>query len=291
MALSKFDFKLGESSEKEGETVELPPRVIEIQPNPQFCIKCKVIETGEKVFLNICIHDDVPQPINYSDKELMELLEKDPLSLKLPMSIGDPHAEVDKQGNPCRAHEIVCNPMVLEKCKGSDTWSAFFMIAVLQAVSAKYEAALDSKDYVTLKNKKYFGTIQPTQILTQRKVVKLSETPAEENGSGDSFEEKWHEFRKTRVSYEIYGELTFLVVDVVLPIVKDVKELDVSVGYNKISVIHDLGKRKLSLTHPFIRNKTVPPVCEIGRRFNDKNDRENFLSLKILIVDTFKLLS
>lgn len=70
------------------------------QPPPTpilgMCVKT-VSEPGkQKVFVNICQSNSVPLPPELSREELVELLQsEDPSGFRVPMSLGEPHAEVD----------------------------------------------------------------------------------------------------------------------------------------------------------------------------------------------------
>lgn len=49
-----------------------------------------------KVFVNICLSGSVPPPPHISRDELLELLQSDdPSGYRVPMSLGEPHAETD----------------------------------------------------------------------------------------------------------------------------------------------------------------------------------------------------
>ncbi|KAH3727438.1 hypothetical protein DPMN_053373 [Dreissena polymorpha] len=68
----------------------------QVTPKPGFCIKTKN-SNKEKVFINICTAENVPAPKEMSDEDLIKLLEsEDPTGYRIPMSIGEPHAEMDK---------------------------------------------------------------------------------------------------------------------------------------------------------------------------------------------------
>lgn len=74
---------------------------IDFIPDAGFVLKSKVnTENGEKkVFVNICTSEHVPNPREVSEKELAEILDsEDPLRYRVPLSLGEPHAELDKSG-------------------------------------------------------------------------------------------------------------------------------------------------------------------------------------------------
>lgn len=78
-----------------------PQDTIEFIPKPGFVLKSKVeSEDGEKkVFVNVCTSENVPNPREVSEEELAEILDsEDPLRYRVPLSLGEPHAELDKTG-------------------------------------------------------------------------------------------------------------------------------------------------------------------------------------------------
>ncbi len=69
-----------------------------ILPKRGFVIKIKN-ETGEKIFMNILSSSELPPPKDISEVELQQLLEDpDATQFRIPLALGDPHAETDKSG-------------------------------------------------------------------------------------------------------------------------------------------------------------------------------------------------
>ena len=63
---------------------------------PGMCVKTLSEQGMQKVFVNICQSNSVPPPPQLSREELVELLQsEDPSSYRVPMSLGEPHTEVD----------------------------------------------------------------------------------------------------------------------------------------------------------------------------------------------------
>lgn len=61
-----------------------------------FCLKTHT-SSGEKVFVNVCRSPDIPSPPDLTNQELECLIESENAStFRIPMSLGEPHAEVDK---------------------------------------------------------------------------------------------------------------------------------------------------------------------------------------------------
>lgn len=60
---------------------------------PGFCIKTNSAEG--KVFINICHSPSIPPPADLTEDELLQMLEEDQAGFRIPMSLGEPHAELD----------------------------------------------------------------------------------------------------------------------------------------------------------------------------------------------------
>lgn len=60
---------------------------------PGFCIKTN--SSQGKVFINICHSPSIPPPADVTEDELLQMLEEDQAAFRIPMSLGEPHAELD----------------------------------------------------------------------------------------------------------------------------------------------------------------------------------------------------
>lgn len=82
----------------------LNPDRHEFVPKPGYVMKLRNSQ-NEKVFINVCTSDKVPVPKDVSDQELAEILQSvDPTQYRVPMSLGEPHAEVDNKGQGLVGH-------------------------------------------------------------------------------------------------------------------------------------------------------------------------------------------
>lgn len=82
----------------------LNPDRHEFVPKPGYVMKLRNSQ-NEKVFINVCTSDKVPVPKDVSDQELAEILQSvDPTQYRVPMSLGEPHAEVDNKGQGLEGH-------------------------------------------------------------------------------------------------------------------------------------------------------------------------------------------
>lgn len=74
------------------------PDRIEFVPKPGFVMKLRNSKE-EKVFINICTSEKVPAAKEVSEEELAEALQSlDPTQYRVPMSLGEPHVELDNRG-------------------------------------------------------------------------------------------------------------------------------------------------------------------------------------------------
>lgn len=67
---------------------------------PGFCVKTNSSEG--KVFINICHSPSIPPPADVTEDELLQMLEEDQAGFRIPMSLGEPHAELDASQCPQR---------------------------------------------------------------------------------------------------------------------------------------------------------------------------------------------
>lgn len=80
-------------------TMENPnPDRHEFVPKPGHVMKLRNSK-DEKVFINVCTSEKIPAPKEVSDEELVEILQSvDPTQYRVPMSLGEPHVELDNRG-------------------------------------------------------------------------------------------------------------------------------------------------------------------------------------------------
>ncbi|KAF8569099.1 hypothetical protein P879_02942 [Paragonimus westermani] len=135
------------------------PQAHIIIPSEGFCVKLRTV-SNEKVFVNICHSDKVPKPNDITEDELRAILEDIEGSppFKIPMSIGEPHAELDAAGKGCTAYDIIVNPTFLKKVQTSELFEAFLMTVIFEGLEDKFDLHLERK-WVVLKNKRSLGRL------------------------------------------------------------------------------------------------------------------------------------
>lgn len=145
---------------------QVTPNSKPIKPEPGFCVKTKTSDGG-KVFVNICQSSQVPPPPDISEAELVELLQsEDPSGFRVPMSLGEPHAEIDNSSNGCTAYDVVINPEFYNKTKGSELVLEFLIAVSFEGLENKYDLQL-CREWKILKNRKFLGSIADQNIRTK----------------------------------------------------------------------------------------------------------------------------
>ncbi|XP_073696518.1 PIH1 domain-containing protein 1 isoform X2 [Garra rufa] len=149
---------------------ESPPSKV-IRPQPGMCVKTSSTSDQKKVFLNICQSQAVPPPPHLSQEALVELLEsEDPTSYRVPMSLGEPHTEVDNSSQGCTVYDVVINDEFFQKCQKDTLFQQFLIAVSLEGLENKYNLEL-SRDIKILKNRKFMGCIGEQNIRTKSKPI------------------------------------------------------------------------------------------------------------------------
>ncbi|XP_053546740.1 PIH1 domain-containing protein 1 [Bombina bombina] len=210
----------------------------QIRPQPGFCIKSKTSK-NEKIFINVCKSGDIPAPPDVSEKDLVNILESDdPSGYRVPMSIGEPHVEVDNSGSGCTAYDIVVNNTFFDKIKDNELFREFFVTVAMEGLENKYNMDL-SREWRMLKNRKFMGSIFEQNIRTKSKPIiqemDTSASPQLQNKpliseilSSPAIPEY------NIVAEPAEGHPSFLVAEISLPKVSSVKSLVLDLGEDRI---------------------------------------------------------
>merc|ERR1712226_1543755 len=205
-----------------------------VMPTSGCCMKCKS-KTGEKVFVNLCTSDLLPDPPDVGEDELVQILSSEEApDFRMPMSIGEPHTELDNAGKACTVIDVVVSGPFFKRLQDQTkpVLNSFFGTAMLEGIQDKYKFELENEVKV-LKHKKAMGTIQEQLIRTRRFV---REPPV--------------------------GPVEFLVGEVLLPKCASVKQILLDVGGDRIV----LDCRPFYFMDVFFSYEFVTE--EIGAQFN-----------------------
>uniref|UniRef100_A0A1E1X8V3 PIH1 domain-containing protein 1 n=1 Tax=Amblyomma aureolatum TaxID=187763 RepID=A0A1E1X8V3_9ACAR len=157
-----------------------------IKPKPGFCVKLKDTATGAKIFVNVCHTPELPEPRDIDDEELIHILEsEDPTSYRVPLSLGLPHEEVDKNGSRCTAYDVIINETFFRKVSSNELFKTFLITVALDGIEDKYGVNPDRENYVVLKNRPYMGTM-PEHCIQDRKGPLIWELPTSKSESAAS---------------------------------------------------------------------------------------------------------
>lgn len=140
-----------------------------IRPDPGMCVKTLSIPDKEKVFVNICQSPAVPPPPHLSKEELLELLQsEDPTAYRVPMSLGEPHTELDNSSQGCTAYDVVINNEFFQKCQKDPLFLQFVIAVSFEGLENKYSMEL-SREWKVMKNRKFLGSVGEQNIRTKSK--------------------------------------------------------------------------------------------------------------------------
>ncbi|XP_072128032.1 PIH1 domain-containing protein 1 isoform X1 [Mobula birostris] len=211
----------------------------QIRPQPGFCVKTKT-RSSEKIFINVCKSEEIPPPPDLSEEDLVTLLEsEDPSGYRIPMSLGEPHAEVDNSGNGCTAYDIVINSKFYNKIQNNKLFMEFFITIGFEGLENKYNLEL-SREWRMLKNRKFLGSVAEQNIRTKSKPV-IQELKSSSQSPESDTKPLVSEVESTCVEpeYTIVAEPadqhpSFLVANVSLPKVDSAGSLLLDLGEDRI---------------------------------------------------------
>ncbi|CAJ1075998.1 PIH1 domain-containing protein 1 isoform X2 [Xyrichtys novacula] len=207
-----------------------------IRPLPGMCVKT-ISEPGkQKIFVNICQSHSVPQPPELTREELVELLQsEDPSGYRVPMSLGEPHTEIDNSSQGCTAYDVVINQDFFQKCQKDPLFQQFVILVSLEGLENKYNLEL-SRDWKVLKNRKFLGSINEQNIRTKSKPVIQELQPQPEF---------------TLLVEPPTGDPEYLIAEIKLPGVPSSRSLVLDVGEDRLVLTARPSLFHLDIFHPF----------------------------------------
>ncbi|ESO93320.1 hypothetical protein LOTGIDRAFT_216148 [Lottia gigantea] len=226
-----LDSNNGEDTDKLASELQINNKPFStVIPSPGFCVKLKN-KKDEKFFVNICTADNVPSPPDITDDELIKILESDdPTQFRIPMSIGAPHAELDKSGQGCTAYDVIVNPLFYNQLNSSELIKTFFLTVMLEGVELKYDQEL-SREWVILKNRKFVGDLAEQYVKDRSKSLI---TEVNQDCYCFVFFYRAPEPKFTILQEPVSGHPEFLVAEIHLPLVKSSQTLQLDLGEDRI---------------------------------------------------------
>ncbi|XP_051631312.1 PIH1 domain-containing protein 1 isoform X2 [Manacus candei] len=151
-----------------------------VTPQPGLCVKTRTA-TGDKVFVNVCHSGEVPPPPALNPPGLQRLLRDPPGpdgAFRIPMSLGEPHAELDRGGRGCTAYDVVVNSGFFRTLQTDPLYLEFFLTVAMEGLSEKYGVELELTGetgggtgveleltgWRVLKNRRFLGSISAQNI-------------------------------------------------------------------------------------------------------------------------------
>ncbi|CAO2632811.1 PIH1 domain-containing protein 1 [Lemmus lemmus] len=138
----------------------------QIRPQPGFCIKTNSSEG--KVFINICHSPSIPPPVDVTEDELLQMLEEDQAGFRIPMSLGEPHAELDAKGQGCTAYDVAVNSNFYLRMQNSDFLRELVVTIAREGLEDKYGLQLNP-EWRMLKYRPFLGSISQQNIRSQQR--------------------------------------------------------------------------------------------------------------------------
>ncbi|XP_071827587.1 PIH1 domain-containing protein 1-like isoform X2 [Apostichopus japonicus] len=154
------------------------PQFTIVKPEPGVCVKTKD-NKGEKIFVNICKTSQMPSPKDITEEELVQLLDDEVPDYRIPMSIGEPHAELDKSGKGCTAYDVMISDEFMAKIIKSNIFHGFFMSVLYEGLENKFGIMLE-RNWTQLKNRKCLGNLHEHHIRAKSKprILEMSQEAA-----------------------------------------------------------------------------------------------------------------
>lgn len=213
-----------------GEAQSTNPDSTVIRPQPGMCVKTLSLPDKQKLFINICQSPSVPPPPSLSREELVELLESDdPTGYRVPMSLGEPHTELDNNSQGCTAYDVVINLEFFQKCQKDPLFQQFLLAVCLEGLENKYNLEL-SRDWKILKNRKFLGSVIEQNIRTKSKPV-IQEIDSKESSTPPDADRR-PEF--CLLVEPPVGDPEYLIAEIQLPGVSSSRSLVLDLGEDRL---------------------------------------------------------
>uniref|UniRef100_A0A3Q2YAY7 PIH1 domain-containing protein 1 n=1 Tax=Hippocampus comes TaxID=109280 RepID=A0A3Q2YAY7_HIPCM len=209
-----------------------------IRPQPGICVKTTSEPGKQKVFVNICQSNLVPPPPEISKEELLDLLQlEDPSGYRVPMSLGEPHTEVDNSQS-FEIYEHTLGGFFFSPKEA--LFQQFVIMVSFEGLENKYNIEL-SREWKVLKNRKFLGSVSEQNIRTKSKPQALHLPTA--TASLPEF---------TLFVEPPSGDPEYLIAEIKLPGVASSRSLVLDVGEDRLVLTARPSLYFLDIFHPFL---------------------------------------
>ena len=105
-----------------------------VRPTKGFAMKTSD-RAGGKVFINLCSSPQIPQP----PKITAEMLAESECRVRIPLSMGEPREDTDKEGKECTVYDAIMHTDVVERSKTEKDMKDFVVELCLQWIEQKHD--------------------------------------------------------------------------------------------------------------------------------------------------------
>jgi len=247
---------------KDGAAGPARPDVAMVSPTPGICIK-SFNDKEEKVFINICHSDLIPSPPKLSDEEMVRVLATgDNSNYTVPMSVGEPHAELDTAKAGCTVYDCIMSTEAFEEIKKRAGIREFFIELAMAQIEHKYTTLL-SREFKILTKRRKMGTIEPQRCRVVKKKIREVSKRGDGEATATEADVPVPEYQLMKEPPE--GRPEFYVLEVTLPTVRSSKGLALDICEDRLELNAHPRKFALGLDfeHPLNYKDT-------GAQFNKK---------------------
>ena len=142
-----------------------------INPTPGYVIKTRNLETGGKVFVNICSDPNVGKPASKAER----MGGNSGLAWSIPYSTSQPRQDIDRSGEACSVYDLVFHPDTLYLAGRDHRMKGLVHNTALDALESAFQVNCD-RNNLKFPRMKFKGVFRPTMI---RKPLEGSTEPTE----------------------------------------------------------------------------------------------------------------
>ena len=183
---AEYEMLVKDLQEKEAEKRggKLPPsqqQAEQVTPTPGFVAKTRsATRQGAKVFVNVCSSDhvDAPAPVENAQGSA-QTSDEGEYQMRIPLSLGPPREDLDKNGEVCTVYDVVFHPDAVEGALKEAEFRGFVMNLVVHQVQQKYKDEL-STDFSYPKVKGNYKGIAPLPQYMRKKGMPPPPLPGSE---------------------------------------------------------------------------------------------------------------
>ena len=174
---AEYDLLVQQLNEKRGVKGDAPQGGMKVMPKAGFVAKTRsATQKGQKIFINICQADEVDPP------EQMEGAD-DELPLRIPLSLGPPREDLDREGNVCGVYDVVFHPKTVASALDDPDFRQLMLQLTLHQIKQKYDDELSHELTFPKVKGNYKGLAPLPQYMRKREAKPAADAAEEAAGS------------------------------------------------------------------------------------------------------------